>query len=213
MGTGDEIGMRFAKRVLDLVIALPLLVVLSPVMLIVALLIRFDSTGPVLFKQTRVGLGQREFTILKFRTMKHRTHIEQEREAVIETGVDPRITRIGRFLRKTSLDELPQLINIIRGEMSLVGPRPVLPEQLRAIPEKYMERFAMKPGVTGLAQVKGRRSLNWLEQLKYDSEYCRNWNFFWDLKIMVQTVWVVITGAGVYGTQEDNWRNYIDKDS
>src|SRR5690606_12222524 len=118
---------------------------------------------------------------------------------------------VGRFLRKTSLDELPQLINVVRGDMSLVGPRPILPEQLRAIPEQHLDRFEMKPGITGLAQVRGRRSLNWLEQLKYDSEYCRNWSFLLDLKILWQTVWVVLTGKGVYGTQQDNWRNYINK--
>lgn len=204
--------MKHAKRCLDLVISVPLLILLSPLMLIIAILIRLDSPGPVLFRQTRLGLGGKEFTILKFRTMRHRTHVEQEREAVLETGVDPRITRIGRILRKTSLDELPQLVNIIRGEMSLVGPRPVLPEQRRAIPDKHLDRFTMRPGITGLAQVKGRRSLNWLDQLKYDSQYCQNWTFLWDLQILVQTIWVVMTGAGVYGTRKDNWRNYIDID-
>lgn len=204
-------GTKLFKRVFDLAVAIPLFIVLSPLMLFIAILVHLDSPGPVLFKQTRVGFQRSEFTILKFRTMRHRTRIEQEQEAVIETGVDPRITRVGRVLRKTSLDELPQLVNIMRGEMSLVGPRPVIPEQLRAIPERHMDRFTMKPGITGLAQVKGRRSLNWLDQLKYDSEYCRNWNLLWDLKILAQTVWVVLTGAGVYGEQQDNWRNYIDK--
>lgn len=180
-------------------------------MFVIALFVRIDSVGPALFRQTRVGLGRKEFTILKFRTMEHRDRIVQTREAVIEDGMDPRITGIGRFLRKTSLDELPQLINIIRGDMSLVGPRPVLPEQLRAIPPKYLDRFNMRPGVTGLAQVKGRRGLNWLEQLKYDVDYCTTWNFVSDIHILFQTVRVVFTGSGVYGSQEDNWRNYIDK--
>jgi len=180
-------------------------------MVLIALMIRLDSPGPALFRQQRLGQGQSKFTILKFRTMYHRTKIDQEREAVVESADDPRITRVGRFLRKTSLDELPQLINVVRGDMSLVGPRPILPEQLRAIPEQHLDRFEMKPGITGLAQVRGRRSLNWLEQLKYDSEYCRNWSFLLDLKILWQTVWVVLTGKGVYGTQQDNWRNYINK--
>lgn len=203
--------MKTLKRLFDLLVSSVLLVILSPVMVLIALMIRLDSPGPALFKQQRLGQGQSKFTILKFRTMYHRTKIDQEREAVVESADDPRITRVGRFLRKTSLDELPQLINVVRGDMSLVGPRPILPEQLRAIPEQHLDRFEMKPGITGLAQVRGRRSLNWLEQLKYDSEYCRNWSFLLDLKILWQTVWVVLTGKGVYGTQQDNWRNYINK--
>lgn len=203
--------MKTLKRLFDLLVSSVLLVILSPVMVLIALMIRLDSPGPALFRQQRLGQGQSKFTILKFRTMYHRTKIDQEREAVVESADDPRITRVGRFLRKTSLDELPQLINVVRGDMSLVGPRPILPEQLRAIPEQHLDRFEMKPGITGLAQVRGRRSLNWLEQLKYDSEYCRNWSFLLDLKILWQTVWVVLTGKGVYGTQQDNWRNYINK--
>ncbi len=199
------------KRLLDLLVSVPALIVAAPVLGIIALAIRLDSSGPILFKQVRIGLDRKEFTILKFRTMKHRETIDQQREAVIEEGKDPRIIRVGRILRKTSLDELPQLINIIRGDMSLVGPRPIIPEQLRAIPPQYMGRFAMPPGITGLAQVKGRRSLNWLDQLRYDVEYCTKWRFLWDIQLMFQTFLVVFTGSGVYGSQEDNWRNYIDK--
>lgn len=203
--------MKTLKRLFDVLVSSLLLLVLSPLLVLIALVIRLDSPGPALFRQERLGQDQGRFIILKFRTMHHRTRLDQLREAVVESDVDPRITRVGRFLRKTSLDELPQLINVVKGDMSLVGPRPVLPEQLRAIPDEHMDRFTMKPGITGLAQVRGRRSLNWLEQLRYDSEYCRNWSFLLDLKILGQTVWVVLTGQGVYGTKEDNWRNYINK--
>lgn len=203
--------MKTLKRLFDVLVSSLLLLVLSPLLVLIALVIRLDSPGPALFRQERLGQDQGEFTIFKFRTMHHRTRLDQMREAVVESDVDPRITRVGRFLRKTSLDELPQLINVVKGDMSLVGPRPVLPEQLRAIPDEHMDRFTMKPGITGLAQVRGRRSLNWLEKLRYDSEYCRNWSFLLDLKILGQTVWVVLTGQGVYGTKEDNWRNYINK--
>lgn len=203
--------MKAVKRLMDVLVSFVLLIPCLPVMGIIALLVRLDSPGPVLFKQTRLGRDQREFTILKFRTMQHRQRIDQHKEAVIQVGDDPRITRIGKLLRKTSLDELPQLFNILRGDMSLVGPRPIIPEQLQAIPREYLERFSMPPGITGLAQVKGRRSLNWLDQLDYDTEYCRNWHLFWDIKLLFQTVGVVLTGEGVYGTQQDNWRNYIDR--
>lgn len=208
---GGKLILKTSKRLLDLLISVPLLIGTAPILGIIALAIRIDSQGPILFRQVRIGSNRREFTILKFRTMKHRTKIDQQSEAVIKEGHDPRITRVGRILRKTSLDELPQLVNIIRGDMSLVGPRPVIPEQLRAIPPRYLGRFSMPPGITGLAQVKGRRSLNWIDQLKYDVEYCTNWRFLGDIKLMFQTVWVVLTGSGVYGSQEDNWRNYIDK--
>lgn len=203
--------MRALKRLMDIIVSLVMLIPCAPIMAIIALLIRLDSPGPILFQQIRLGQNQREFTILKFRTMQHRQRIDQHKEAVIQAGNDPRITRVGTFLRKTSLDELPQLFNILRGDMSLVGPRPIIPEQLEAIPKEYMGRFSMPPGITGLAQVKGRRSLNWLDQLRYDTQYCQNWRFLWDIQLLFQTVGVVLTGEGVYGTQQDNWRNYIDR--
>lgn len=203
--------MSFSKRAFDLVISIPLAIALAPIMLIIALLIRLDSPGPALFRQERLGLGKQGFTIYKFRTMYHRKDnvIDQFKEPVIEEGEDPRITRIGRILRRTSLDELPQLLNVLKGDMSLVGPRPLLPEQLRAIPEEYKTRFAAAPGITGLAQVRGRRGLNWLEQLQYDADYAAAPNIGEDIKLILSTVKVIFTGSGVYGTQSDNWRNYV----
>jgi lipopolysaccharide/colanic/teichoic acid biosynthesis glycosyltransferase len=151
--------------------------------------------------------------VLKLRTMVDRAadKIDQHREAVVSTGADARITRAGRILRMTSLDELPQLVNILRGEMSIVGPRPVLPEQLEAIPEACGVRFAVRPGLTGLAQVRGRRSLGWLEQLEADVEYVHRRSLRLDMSILVRTVWVVLTGSGLYGDASKNWRTYRDQ--
>lgn len=179
-------------------------------MVLIAVLIKLDSPGPVLFRQLRVGQHKRFFEIYKFRTMTHREAgtIDQHTEKVIEGNNDARITRIGRILRVTSLDELPQLVNILKGEMSLIGPRPVLPEQLEVVPDWLQHRFRVKPGVTGLAQVKGRRSLSWEQQLCFDRMYAHNAGFFADLRILTETVLVVLTGRGVYGDAGKNWRAY-----
>ena len=199
------------KRTFDLLVVVPVAIVLLPVLALVALAIRFDSPGPVLFRQARVGCGRRLFVILKFRTMLHRdaAQIDQVRERVVEAGADPRITRVGRVLRATSLDELPQLWNILVGDMSLVGPRPVLPEQLRAIPPHLFDRFRVRPGITGLAQVRGRRSLNWLEVLAADAEYARCPMPAGDLAILLRTVRVVLRREGIYGGEGENWRSYL----
>src|SRR5690606_3670345 len=122
----------------------------------------------------------------------------------------PRITRAGSFLRATSIDELPQLINILKGDMSVVGPRPVLMEQKEVVPPGYLKRFNVRPGLTGLAQVRGRRSLGWLQQLAFDAEYVGKQNFFYDLNIIFTTVKVVLTGSGIYGGEGLNWRAYRD---
>ncbi len=198
------------KRAIDILGCLVTLAVLWPVVAVVALLVRLDSHGPVIFRQPRVGQSQELFSIMKFRTMTHRpSHtIDQAAEQVITAGEDARITRIGRFLRSSSLDELPQLINILRGEMSLIGPRPIIPEQLEAIPAQRLDRFVVRPGLTGLAQVNGRRGLDWLEQLALDSEYVRRYNLWLDIKIVLRTVKVVATAAGVYGGEGSNWRAY-----
>lgn len=201
------------KRAFDMAVSAVLLLLLAPVLLLIAVLIRLDSRGRVFFLQRRVGQGRSEFRIVKFRTMVERDPdaIDQHAEVVVSGGVDPRITRVGRFLRATSLDELPQLWNILRGDMSFVGPRPVIPEQLVAVPQEYMCRFDVRPGLTGLAQVRGRRSLGWLEQLAADAEYVRDHSFIYDLKLMLLTVYVVLTAKGVYGEEGQNWRAYRDE--
>lgn len=201
-----------AKRLFDIVSSAAVLLVILPLLLAVALWIKLDSHGPVFFLQQRAGLGGRPFRILKFRTMVHRApeQIDQYSEQVVSAGRDPRITRAGRFIRATSIDELPQLINILKGDMSVVGPRPVLMEQKGVVPPGYMTRFSVRPGLTGLAQVRGRRSLGWLKQLAFDAEYVENHSFFYDLGIIFTTIKVVLLGSGIYGGEGLNWRAYRD---
>lgn len=196
------------KRTLDIVAAVAGLVVLAPLLAVAALAIKLDTPGPVFFRQRRIGRGREPFEVVKFRTMTHREHIDQHAEQVLEAGSDARITRVGRVLRSSSLDELPQLLNVVRGEMSLVGPRPILPEQLEVVPEDRMGRFAVRPGITGLAQVSGRRSLGWLEQLDCDAEYARDPGLWRDLGILLRTARVVFSGSGVYADASKNWRAY-----
>lgn len=198
------------KRMLDVAASAAGLMVLSPLLAVVAVAVKVDSPGPVFFRQERVGMGRVPFEVIKFRTMTHRERIDQHAERVVEGNADARITRVGRLLRVSSLDELPQLINVLKGEMSLVGPRPILPEQLVVVPESRMARFDVRPGITGLAQVRGRRSLDWMEQLAYDAEYARAPGVLRDLGILARTVWVVATGSGIYGDASKNWRAYRD---
>lgn len=201
------------KRGFDLSVSLVAIVVLAPLLFAIAVWVRFDSSGRALFVQRRVGRGQRVFRILKFRTMVDRDpdKIDQHAEQVVGDGEDSRITRAGKILRKTSLDELPQLFNVLRGDMSLVGPRPVLPEQLEAVPPDCFVRFDVRPGLTGLAQIRGRRSLDWLEQLEADSEYARSFGFWSDIGILLRTVRVVLKSEGVYAGERQNWRTYRDR--
>lgn len=195
------------KRLLDLFVVTILLVILSPLWLIIVLWIRSDSSGPAIFKQTRVGLGGKPYTIYKFRTMVQnaealmKDRLEKVKDLdnfVFQEKDDPRITRSGRFLRKTSLDELPQLLNIFVGNMSLVGPRPEVPEIVRLYTPEQQQRLNVLPGVTGLAQVNGRSELTLGETMAYDLEYVRIWSFWLDLKILWKTVFVVFSGKGAY---------------
>ncbi|PYG00005.1 lipopolysaccharide/colanic/teichoic acid biosynthesis glycosyltransferase [Thioalkalivibrio sp. ALE21] len=200
------------KRLFDLLSSGLALLLLSPLLLGIAMAIKLDTRGPVLFRQQRIGRGQKPFRVLKFRTMVDRDPdaIDQHSEQVVSEGEDPRITRVGRFLRATSLDELPQLWNIFRGDMSVVGPRPVLPEQVEVVPRQFMIRFEVRPGLTGLAQVRGRRTLGWLQQLEADAQYILRRGVLYDLWLILRTVHVVATGRGVYGTPGQNWRAYRD---
>jgi lipopolysaccharide/colanic/teichoic acid biosynthesis glycosyltransferase len=199
------------KRIADVALAALLIALTAPLLAIVAILIRLDSPGPALFRQVRVGRDKLPFVICKFRTMVHRDvrHVEQKTEAVLTSERDSRITRLGRLLRRSSLDELPQLWNILRGDMTFVGPRPLLSEQLLAIPAEYEDRFAVQPGVTGLAQVRGRRGLDWLDQLKSDVEYVHSRSVALDIRIVLRTVGVVLSGSGTYSPTAKNWREYL----
>lgn len=201
------------KRLFDIVSSGAGLIILSPLLIAVAVWIKLDSKGPVFFMQQRAGRHEQPFKIFKFRTMLHRApdEIDQHQEQVVSAGHDPRITKAGRFIRATSLDELPQLINIFIGDMSVVGPRPVLMEQTEVVPPGYKKRFSVRPGLTGLAQVRGRRSLGWLEQLAHDAEYVEKQSLPFDLKILLLTIKVVLTGSGIYGEPGLNWRTYRDR--
>lgn len=200
------------RRCLDFLVAATLLLLASPLLILIALAIRIDSKGPVLFRQRRVGRDQHEFTILKFRTMRHdadatrhRKYVQTliggnsqaERGRLYKLSVDDRITRVGRFLRSWSLDELPQLINVLRGEMALVGPRPVIPYEVEMYPKDYLRRFAVKPGLTGLWQVSGRNERTYDEMVSFDIEYAEADSLLLDLRILLKTVPVVLRRQGV----------------
>lgn len=188
---------RIAKRLFDLVISAVLLLICSPLFFIAALLIKFGSRGPVLYRQERVGLDGRKFEMIKFRSMT--IGAEQETGPVWARADDPRVTGVGRFLRRTSLDEFPQLINVLRGEMSLVGPRPERPVfvgQFKDLIPKYLDRHRVKTGMTGWAQVNGLRGNTSLEErIKYDIYYVENWSLGFDLKILMKTVRAIIGGS------------------
>ena len=184
------------KRGLDLVVAAVGLVLFSPVFLYCALAIKRDSPGPILYRQERVGLNGRGFRIVKFRTMvvdaerqwtPPQTPAELQHFYFQDEG-DPRITRVGRWLRATSLDELPNLWNVLAGDMSLVGPRPEVPEIVALYDDAMRARLRVKPGLTGLAQVSGRGLLSTAETIAYDLEYCRRWSLSEDLRILWSTI-------------------------
>ena len=194
------------------------LVLFSPIMLAIAAAIKLTSPGPIIFKQERFGLLGKKFEFLKFRSMYinndpniHRKYVEKlikkeikndgngEGVDVYKIKDDPRITTVGKFLRKTSLDELPQFINVLKGEMSLVGPRPPIPYEVEKYDIWHKRRvFAIEPGITGLWQVKGRSRTTFDDMVRLDLKYIRNWSLWLDLKILIRTPWVVLSGKGAY---------------
>lgn len=183
---------RFGKRLLDLILTVPALLVLTPLLLVTIVLIKLDSPGPAFFFQDRLGRGGRVFRILKFRTMTHRQRIP-DRDIF---GRDPEVTRMGYWMRRFKIDELPQLINVVLGDMSIVGPRPYLPRQLAEYDSTSRRRLDVQPGLTGLTQVNGNIHLSWQERWSYDVEYVDNLSFLLDLRIVVRTVLVVLLGEG-----------------
>jgi exopolysaccharide biosynthesis polyprenyl glycosylphosphotransferase len=195
-----------AKRVLDFAGAIGLLILLSLPLLVVALLIRISSPGPVLFRQQRSGLNGKPFTMLKFRSMrsdaeqrKHEIAVLNEMSGpVFKVSNDPRVTPIGRRLRKFSVDEFPQLINVLRGEMSLVGPRPLPVDEVKRFDDlAHRRRLSVKPGITCLWQVSGRNNVtDFRDWVRLDLEYIDNWSFWLDLKILFRTIPVVLLGTG-----------------
>jgi exopolysaccharide biosynthesis polyprenyl glycosylphosphotransferase len=197
---------KVAKNLLDRTVAAAALLVLCPALVVLALCIRLDSRGPALFRQIRTGKDGRPFEILKFRTMytgaeQRRAALEKWNEAdglLFKIRDDPRITRIGGFLRRLSIDELPQLVNVLRGEMSLVGPRPPLPSEVALYRGSVHRRLKVKPGLTGLWQVNGRSELSWGDAVRLDLYYVENWSITLDLMIIVRTVRAVLRGAGAF---------------
>lgn len=187
----------FIKRIIDIVGSLLGLIVFFPFLLIITILIKFDSQGPGFFKYKRVGKDGEEFISYKLRSMvENATEIGLGIEIVRD---DPRITLVGAFLRRWSLDEIPQLINALKGEMSLIGPRPALPHQVAKYTEFEKKRLKMKPGITGWAQVNGRNLLSWKERIKLDIWYIENWSLWLDFKILLMTPRVVLSRQGLYG--------------
>lgn len=195
-----------AKHVLDVTVAMLLLLTLSPVILLVSLLVRLTSRGPVLFKQVRVGQGGREFVCYKFRSMYADAetrkaalqHLNEVAGPVFKIKNDPRITPVGAFLRRTSLDELPQLINVLRGEMSLVGPRPPLPAEVCHYTARQRGRLAVQPGLTCLWQISGRSTIGFERWVELDLIYIETMSFRNDLKILLKTVPAVLSGRGAH---------------
>jgi exopolysaccharide biosynthesis polyprenyl glycosylphosphotransferase len=199
---------RAAKRGLDILISSLILAVLSPILLLVAIAIKIDSPGPVFFRQVRAGRGDSRFKLIKFRSMyrdaeERKRAFDEANEAddgvMFKIKEDPRITRTGRFLRRSSLDEIPQLINVLKGEMSLVGPRPLILDEAKAAEQSWeRRRLDLRPGITGLWQVSGRSDLPFQEMVRFDYQYVSGWSLARDLEILLATVPVVLSGRGAY---------------
>lgn len=202
------------RRIFDVVFAVTLILLLGPLLIGLALAVRIDSRGPAFFRQRRVGYREREFTLYKFRSMRvdadprgHKEYVtalikgEDERpdggrENLYKLAVDNRITPVGRWIRRWSLDELPQLFNVVKGDMTLVGPRPAIPYEVAEYPQWYRQRFSVKPGLTGYWQVSGRSERTYEEMVRLDIEYAKRRTLGLDLSILVKTPWVVLSRKG-----------------
>jgi lipopolysaccharide/colanic/teichoic acid biosynthesis glycosyltransferase len=207
----ERVTVPRSKRWLDLVVTIPILACCAPFMVIIAALVKLTSKGPALFRQQRIGRDDEPFEMLKFRSMVVNNDDSALREAVrlelagsrageagdsYKLSDDPRITRVGRFIRATSIDELPQLLNVVRGEMSLVGPRPALPWEAVQFPPEFRHRTEVPPGITGLWQVSGRSMLSTLDMLALDAAYIENWSLGLDMRILLRTLPALLRGDG-----------------
>lgn len=197
---------KYIKRILDFALSLVALIVLSPVLLIVAILVRVKLGSPVIFKQQRPGKNEKIFTLYKFRTM---TDKKDENGNLLPDS--ERLTKFGKLLRSTSLDELPELINILKDDMAIVGPRPLLVEYLPYYTEEEKHRHDVRPGLTGLAQVNGRNSISWEEKFKYDVQYVKKITFLGDLKIILKTVKKTVKREDILVGKEFKVGKFIDQ--
>jgi lipopolysaccharide/colanic/teichoic acid biosynthesis glycosyltransferase len=195
------------RRAIDIVVSATALALASPILLVAALAIRLESRGPIVYRQRRSGLDGHEFDVLKLRTMVDGAEHIGAGLAINEN--DARITRVGAFLRRTSLDELPNLVNVLRGEMSLIGPRPTLPVQVAQYTERQRGRLAIKPGITGWAQVNGRASLPWSERIELDLYYIEHRSLALDAQILKRTVSMVLGGSDLYKGAAGGWEGEL----
>jgi lipopolysaccharide/colanic/teichoic acid biosynthesis glycosyltransferase len=191
------------RRAIDIAVSGTALIATAPLLAAAMLAVRLESPGAAIYRQRRVGRGGREFDVLKLRTMVQGAEHEGAGLAVNEN--DARITRVGALLRRTSLDELPNLLNVLRGEMSLIGPRPTLPHQVASYDARQRGRLAIRPGITGWAQVNGRAALPWSERIELDLYYIENRSWRLDLEILRRTPAMVLRGAGLYKGQTGGW--------
>lgn len=197
--TDIALGYKFFKRAIDVVCSLAGLLVLSPVLIIISILIKLESDGPIIFSQDRIGYKGKEFKMYKFRSMvanaeELKKKLSEQNEMsgpMFKMKNDPRVTKVGKFIRKTSIDELPQLINILKGEMSLVGPRPSLPKEVKEFEPWMMERLEVKPGLTCYWQVSGRNDIDFEDWMKLDIKYVRERSFWLDIKLIFKTFFVL----------------------
>jgi exopolysaccharide biosynthesis polyprenyl glycosylphosphotransferase len=199
-------SVSWLKRASDVVLGILAVTAFGPLFVLIALAIKLDSSGPVFHRQKRIGQHGEPFSMLKFRSMRYDAEnvlslLGDRNEAVgpmFKIRRDPRITRVGRWLRRTSLDELPQLLNVVRGQMSLVGPRPPLPQEVASYEDWQFGRLRVRPGMTGLWQVRGRSEIPFIEMVRLDLYYARNWSLWLDLKILLRTPPSVVSGRGAY---------------
>jgi exopolysaccharide biosynthesis polyprenyl glycosylphosphotransferase len=205
-GRAESYYLRAGKRMIDVVGAVLALIVLAPLMALVAIVIKLESRGPVLYRSTRIGKAGRPFIFLKFRSMvdgadQHRhtlSHLNEMDGPTFKISRDPRVTRIGRFLRVTSVDEVPQFLNVLRGELSLVGPRPPIPEEVAQYEPWQYRRLDVRPGITCLWQISGRSNLSFKEWMRLDLEYIKHQSFWLDMRILLRTIPAVLSREGAY---------------
>lgn len=191
------------KRILDFVFAFILLIILSPIILLTAVAIKIESKGPVLFRQSRPGKNAKLFTIYKFRSMR----VETEKNGKPLSDFE-RMTKVGNFIRKTSIDELPQLFNILKGDMSFIGPRPLLVQYLKYYTPEQARRHEVLPGISGWAQVNGRNAINWEDKFMYDVWYVDNVSFLLDLKILCLTIYYILNRIGINNSASETMKEF-----